>query len=327
MRQNTLKDRMEQYRNLVDYKLAPNSYVIAMVDGHSFSKMVKKRYTLPFDEKFIDLMNKTAKYVCEHLQGCKLAYTQSDEISFLITDFDTPNTDAWFGYRLCKMQSLIASYATAEFNRLRMVEIANTPCSASDMGEMIASYTPVVFDCKCWTVPTYNDAFAWFLYRQNDCVRNSKQQAAQTYLSSKSLNNLTTDKQIEKLKEEKGIDWHQYTNGEKYGRILYKENITMTVKNHATGEDVMTERSKWVIKEATPFSEEGHKVRRIIPKRDYLADVYVVNSTYNNGKQEVNAVYRDENGAIKMKEFIEKSGKEVFVGELKECNINHMAIL
>lgn len=118
MKFNTLKERMEYYRDIVDYKLTPNSYVLAMVDGRAFSNLVKNTFQLPFDDSFINIMNETAAYVCKNIQGCKMAYTQSDEISFIITDFDTPETDAFFGFRLCKLQSIIASLSTSKFNQL-----------------------------------------------------------------------------------------------------------------------------------------------------------------------------------------------------------------
>ena len=99
MKFDTLKQKCEFYRSLTDYKLMPNSYVLAMVDGHCFSKLIKNKFDKPFDDMFIKMMNETAKYLCENIQGAKFAYTQSDEISILITDFDTPMTDSFFGFR------------------------------------------------------------------------------------------------------------------------------------------------------------------------------------------------------------------------------------
>ena len=95
MKFDTLKDRMEYFRSLTDYRLMPNSYVVVMVDGRGFSKSVKKLFEKPFDDKFISMMNDTAKYICEHVQGVKTAFVQSDEISFILTDFDTPETDSF----------------------------------------------------------------------------------------------------------------------------------------------------------------------------------------------------------------------------------------
>ena len=71
------------------------------------------------------------------------------------------------------------------------------------------------FDCKVWNTDNFNDVFAYFLWRQIDCVRNSKQQAAQTYLSHKELMGKHTDEQIRLLLEKKGIDWNEYSDDEK----------------------------------------------------------------------------------------------------------------
>ena len=105
MKFENLKEKCEYYRSLTDYKVLPNSNLIIMLDGHSFSKKVKNAFKRPFDEVFIDAMNKTAQYLCESIQGAKIAYVQSDEISILVTDYDTPMTDSYFGYRLCKIKS------------------------------------------------------------------------------------------------------------------------------------------------------------------------------------------------------------------------------
>ena len=66
-------------------------------------------------------MNKTAEYLCQNIQGAKVGYVQSDEISILITDYDDIDTHAWFDANLQKMASIAASLATAEFNRLRLI--------------------------------------------------------------------------------------------------------------------------------------------------------------------------------------------------------------
>lgn len=266
MQFKNLEDKCLYYRGLTNYKLLPGSYVIVMLDGRSFSKLIKNKFNKPFDDNFIDMMNETAKYVCENVQGCKLAYVQSDEISLVLTDFDTPTTDAFFGYRLCKMQSIIASLATAKFNQLMLShnlekhsydalleDGADTLYSVKDAIRAVDNATLYQFDCKCWNVPNINDVFAWFLYRQIDCVRNSKQQTAQTYLPHKMLLNLDTDAQLGLLIEEKGIDWNCYPMGHKYGRFLWKDKVLMS--NIDTGE--LYHRYKWLVQPAFPLMDEN----------------------------------------------------------------------
>ena len=236
MQFKNLEEKCLYYRNLTDYRLMPNTYVIIFLDGRSFSHMIKNKFQKPFDRIFIDMMNETAKYVCKNVQGAKFAYVQSDEISIVLTDFDTPTTDAFFGNRLCKLQSIIASLATAKFNQLMMSklfdnlidEYGNTPLlSCEYVMERINNGQIYQFDCKAWNVPTYNDVFAWLLYRQIDCIRNSKQQTAQTYLSHKELMKRNTDEQVALLKERKDIDWNEFDEDLKFGRFIYKVKKTL----------------------------------------------------------------------------------------------------
>ena len=258
MKFDTLEQKCRFYQSLTDYKLMPNSYVLAMVDGHCFSKMIKNKFDKPFDDMFIKMMNETAKYLCENIQGAKFAYTQSDEISILITDFDTPMTDSFFGFRLCKMQSLIAAMATAKFNQM-YAKLANDYPDKFNMKE----YPTCTFDCKVWTVPNANDAYAWFLYRQTDCIKNSKAQTAQAYLSHKSLVGLTSDEMIAKLKNEKGIDWYDFENGKKYGRIIKKVETPME-KDLPNGEHISFVRNVWTPVSANDLKEDSTIIKELI---------------------------------------------------------------
>lgn len=253
-----LEDKCLYYRSLSDYKLLPNSYVLVMLDGRSFSNLIKNKFEKPFDKDFIDMMNQTAQYVCENVEGAKFAYVQSDEISLVITDFDTPTTDAFFSYRLCKLTSIIASLATAKFNQLMtLYQIQSIDNINTEAIDVISKMKLCEFDCKVWNVPTLNDVFAWFLYRQIDCVRNSKQQAAQTYFSHKNLMNLNVDTQIDLLFEQKGIDWNKYSMDEKYGRFIWKQKVIMN--NIETGE--IYYRHKWIIESGFPLMDENGRER------------------------------------------------------------------
>lgn len=257
MKFDTLKDKCLYYRSLTDTRLVPNSYVLVMLDGRSFSSMIKNKFKLPFDDNFIDMMNETAKYVCENVSGCKLAYVQSDEISLVLTDFDTPTTDSFFGYRTFKLLSIIASLATAKFNQLMTLYNMSNGLGMNP-GDCIMKTKLAQFDCKVWNVPTLNDVYAWFLYRQNDCIKNSKGQLAQTYYSHKELFKLTTDQQIEKLNVEKSINWHEFDDNKKYGRLITKQTIT-------TENGVVCERLKWVINDAFVLNENREKFISCIP--------------------------------------------------------------
>lgn len=247
--------------------------------------MIKNKYKKPFDETFINMMNETAKYLLQNIQGAKFAYVQSDEISILVTDFDTPMTDSLFGYRLCKIQSICAAMAASKFNQLALQNAFKEYDSAHGTFktpyDVVEGQNLVEFDCKAWAVPDYNTAFCHFLWRQNDCVRNSKQQAAQTYIPHKELTGLDTDAQIGLLMERENIDWNTaYNDGEKYGRLIYKEKrlfknlVADTEARGLAGTDTtfMREqeyiRNVWETHYASPFADEGNVIKNLIPRRN-----------------------------------------------------------
>lgn len=260
MKFNTLKERMEYMRSLTDYKLIPNTYVMCMLDGRSFSKLIKNKFEKPFDENFIYMMNETAKYLCENVGGCKFAFTQSDEISLLIGDFDTPTTDSFFGYRICKLQSILASIATSKFNQLYIDYLTKNSASVDEIRSIIKNAKLAEFDCKVWNLTNENDVYSWFLYRQIDCIRNSKQQAAQTFLTHKELAGKNVDEQISLLKEKFGKDWNDYKDGEKFGRFIFKEEKMVESKNKNA---LYAMRHKWEIHNAFLLTEENAREKLI----------------------------------------------------------------
>ena len=266
MRFKNLEDKCQYYRGLTDYRLLPNRDILVMLDGRSFSKLIKNNFKKPFDDDFIDMMNKTAQFLCENVQGCKFAYTQSDEISLLITDYETTETDTLFGGRLCKIQSILASLATSEFNRqfilYNIYHSDKRNIGAGDCVDIIEKMKMAQFDCKVWVVPSQNDAFAWFLYRQLDCVKNSKQQTAQTYLPHKQLVGHNADEQIQMVAEKNGIDWYAFDNKYKYGRFVYKVKKQMTT-TLPSGETIEYTRNKFTPVGAWDLTTEEGKIKFI----------------------------------------------------------------
>jgi tRNA(His) 5'-end guanylyltransferase len=63
-------------------------------------------------------MQETMKYLCEHVQGCVLGYTQSDEITLVLVDYQDRDSCAWFDDNIQKMASVSASMATMVFNNV-----------------------------------------------------------------------------------------------------------------------------------------------------------------------------------------------------------------
>lgn len=251
----TLKERMEYMRSMTDYCLMPNTYVMVMLDGRGFSNLIKNKFKRPFDDNFIGMMNETAKYLCEKVENCRFAYVQSDEISLFLDDSVKNETDSFFGYRLTKLLSIIPSMASGKFNQLmtcyKLSEHFSNEGKLSAV-DIVKDMKLAEFDCKAWNLPKKEDIYSWFLYRQNDCTRNSKQQTANTYYSHNEMFGMNTDVLVKKLLEEKNVDWNAFEDGKKYGRFIYKEMKEISSQNG------ITYRNKFLVHNAFPlFTEEG----------------------------------------------------------------------
>ncbi|MGD9158306.1 MAG: tRNA(His) guanylyltransferase Thg1 family protein [Desulfobacteraceae bacterium] len=115
---NSLGERMkENYEFRSRIKLARRIPVIIRLDGKAFHTLTRK-CEKPFDDLFRNVMEETALALCREIQGVKCAYTQSDEISLLLTDFDRLGTEAWFDYNLQKITSVSAGIASVCFSKL-----------------------------------------------------------------------------------------------------------------------------------------------------------------------------------------------------------------
>jgi len=109
---DSLGDRMKSfYEDRFRLQLPRRTNILIRIDGKAFHTYTKG-LNRPYDTDLMDDMNETTKFLCENIQGAKMGYVQSDEISILITDYDDIDTQGWFDYNLQKMCSISASLAT-----------------------------------------------------------------------------------------------------------------------------------------------------------------------------------------------------------------------
>lgn len=90
----SIGDRIKNnYENRYRFKLTRRTPVIIRLDGKAFHTLTNKCQR-PFDIDFNHCMVNTMQWLLKEIQGAKCGYQQSDEISILLTDFDTLQTDA-----------------------------------------------------------------------------------------------------------------------------------------------------------------------------------------------------------------------------------------
>lgn len=206
------KRMKENYENRTRYFLPRRTYTVIRLDGkafHTFTANLKK----PYDKDLMNVMDETAKYLCEEIQGAQFAYVQSDEISLLLTDFEKITTDAWFDGNIQKIASVSASLATAIFNKVKTFNPG----------------TWALFDARVFTIPDPIEVENYFVWRQKDAVRNSIAMTAQSLYSHKELNGKSQADQQEMIFQ-KGQNWNDMPDGFKRGRmVLYTETSWKTV--------------------------------------------------------------------------------------------------
>lgn len=265
MNKDSLGDRMKShYENIPKTRLTRREPVIIRIDGKAFHTFTRG-FQRPFDNILIESMQETMKYLCENIQGCKLGYCQSDEISLLITDYETINTAAWFDYQVQKMCSIAASMATLVFNRV-FGKLVSEHLSWHDYNNYEvalhkAKTTGAMFDARCFSIPK-EEVCNYFLWRQNDCVRNSIQMVGQANFSHKELQNKSCDKIQDMLMLEKNINWNDFDTVKKRGSCCTKTG-KHTVVDMKTGEQ--KERLAWEIDTEIPiFTQDRNYVERWI---------------------------------------------------------------
>lgn len=192
-------NRMKEYEAVTEWKLPYRIPVILRVDGRAFHTITRKRFGKKWSMEFTEQMIQTAKNVMADIQGCDFAYCQSDEISFLITDYKTVRTDAWFGYDARKMISISASIAAATFSQI--------------YGKVVA------FDSRVFSIPQ-DDVVNYFLWRQIDATRNSIQMAGREYFSHKEMHLKNCNMIQEMLFQSHGINFNDYPVIRKRGFCL-----------------------------------------------------------------------------------------------------------
>ena len=227
-----LGTRMKEfYESVPKTRLVRRMPVAIRLDGKAFHTFTRG-FEKPFDEVLGKSMRETMKYLCENIQGCVLGYTQSDEITLILVDYQNLNSCAWFDYEVQKMCSIAASMATMAFNKFftknvnyfemthehddTINEYCTTLVNAAEKGAM--------FDARCFNIPK-EEVCNLIYWRQLDATRNSIQMVGQANFSHKELQNKSCNMIQEMLFAEKGINWNDYPTYLKRGSCCIKTTI------------------------------------------------------------------------------------------------------
>lgn len=209
---DSLGDRMKNnYESISNVRLIRRMPVIIRLDGKAFHT-VTKNCERPFSYGFIDAMIETTEYLMGEAQGCKCAYVQSDEISLLLCDYERFETQAWFNNELQKLVSVSAGIASAYFTQ--------NWCNHHSLKEhsKIAS-----FDSRAFNLPR-EEVCNYFIWRQQDWIRNSIQMLGQANFSHKQLQNKNCT-EIQDMLLEKNVNWADLDEHLKNGTFITRQVV------------------------------------------------------------------------------------------------------
>lgn len=252
MKFDELDQKMRVYETAADYCVLPGVFMVARIDGRSFTRLTKDvcRFEVPFDEQFRDLMVETA----ESLMTCGFrviyAYTESDEISLL---FD--RDEQLFGRKLRKYNSTLAGEASVKFSLL--------------LGSV------ATFDCRISQLPNESLVVDYFRWRNEDAARNALSAWCYWTLRKLGLNEQPATEKIfglsvgqkNELLFEQGINFNDVPNWQKRGVGLYWEQFEKLALNPLTGEPVTASRRRIKRDFDLPMKGEyGEFVRSIVAR-------------------------------------------------------------
>lgn len=240
MKFDDLDKKMRVYETTHDHYVMPEMYMVARIDGRSFTRLTKEvhKFETPFDAKMRDYMTQTV----EHLMNCGFkvlyGYTQSDEISLLFA-FEE-NT---FHRKERKLNSILAGEASAKFSLL-----------LGDMG---------AFDCRVIQLPNLELVENYFRWRQEDAKRNSLNGHCYWTLRDEGMSGKEASAILDKLdvsqKNEllfsKGTNFNDVPSWQKRGVGVYWETYEKEAFNPKTNEQVMAERRRLKVDYELPIKD------------------------------------------------------------------------
>jgi tRNA(His) 5'-end guanylyltransferase len=174
------------------------------LDGKAFHT-VTGGMDKPFDENLAWVMDQVAKMLAAEVQGTVFGYTQSDEISLLLQDFESIGTEAWFDGNVQKMTSISAAIASVRFNGFGLSAQRGT----------------AYFDSRVFTISDPVEVANYFIWRQRDAVRNSILALAQATFGPKRVHGVNTTNLLHMLDDE-GVHWTEMPGRFTHGALVFK---------------------------------------------------------------------------------------------------------
>lgn len=223
MDKTSLGDRMKLFEGVSKNSLMCKTPVIIRIDGkafHTYTRNPLFKLEQPYSYVLKNCFERTVTHMIKTVQGCKLAYLQSDEVSFLLTDWEKFTTNSWFNYNVQKLCSITASMFTYYFNESVKIMLEMQKDSNPDI--VHSQLLPALFDARAFNLP-HHEVTNYFIWRQQDAVRNSINMLGQHYFSHKELMRKNTSEVQDMLMKAHNVNWNDVPVAFKRGSAIYTD--------------------------------------------------------------------------------------------------------
>lgn len=233
--------------------LTPGLPAIIRLDGRAFHSYCRG-LDRPFDRPFMADMDQVALGLAQQIDGVRLVYVQSDEISLLITDRlvdDIDSTDPrapvqgfMFGGQVQKLVSIAAAIASSLMNAARFGTVTDRLA---------------VFDARAFALPDMNAVERYFQWRQADARVNALGMAASARFSHRELMGVSNADRADMLRSV-GADPDDLPLEFTEGRVVVRgpSASSTTFSDRRTGGERTVEFTRMVpFTSAAPDFDEG----------------------------------------------------------------------
>ena len=235
-----LDKKMRVYEQSIDQSILSDMYLVARLDGRSFSRLTKEvcDFEAPFDVCFRDMMIETVKALMDCGFRVVYGFTESDEISLLFHKDENA-----FGRKVRKFNSILAGVASATFSM--------------QLGQVIA------LDCRMVPLPNIERVKDYFLWRQEDAHRNALNAHCYWMLRKEGLSAQQATDQLEgksvsyknELLFSRGINFDKLPSWQKRGIGIYWADVEKVGFNPITKSEEKAIRRKLQVNLELPLGE------------------------------------------------------------------------
>ncbi len=253
MKFDELDTKMRRFETAADYCVLPGIFMVARLDGRSFTRLTKERcqFDVPYDTRFRDMMITTAQSLMTCGFQVRYAYLQSDEISLLF-DYE----ERIFGRKLRKYNSTLAGEASARFS-LELGQVAT-------------------FDCRISQLPSVDLVVDYFRWRSEDAARNALNSWCYWTLRKEGVSVNDTNEQLKGLSVgqknellfQRGINYNDLPDWHKRGVGLKWKSVPREGFDPIKQKTVISQRREIVVDTELPMKDHYDAyVRKVIGRK------------------------------------------------------------